>query len=295
MSRANGRVTIIAHVGVDLPSHRRLLQIPRGNDRGAALGAWLAATCYARREETDGWCPSEALEGVADATTIDRLVSVGLFAPSVREGIEGYDVVRYSDFNETKADVDARLSKDRRRKKPSTPAPSPAHSDRIPSGIHSESDRIPLGHPPHLGDISGNGNGNGNGISAGSPGVQGGPVVTDTLPTDDMRFGFGASAWAEGVAKGSGVPCAAPDRFGVADLGRIAKAHAGGLRGAALDDWYRATGEEYGRTTDAAQWDRTPRRFGVWLDGGKRGRASPARAAVPRQQTPADAPWLKGL
>src|ERR1700733_15189517 len=103
MSLRNGRAVVVVRVGATLPSHPRMLRIQKGDVRGAALGAWLAATGYSRLEELDGWCPAEALEGVASKATLERLVEVGLFDPRERDGVPGFDVVKYAEFNELKA------------------------------------------------------------------------------------------------------------------------------------------------------------------------------------------------
>jgi|HubBroStandDraft_5_1064220.scaffolds.fasta_scaffold18407_4 hypothetical protein len=158
--RKNGRATVLAHVAVGLPSHPRMLRIPKGRARGEALGCWLAAICYSRDGELDGWCPVEALEPVSTPETRAKLIEVGLFEASDAHGVAGVIVCRYVEFNETKSEIDARLLADSRRKSLGR--------------VRRDSDRIPKGVPQHLEYISGTGTGTGTGdVSEGGAG--GGP------------------------------------------------------------------------------------------------------------------------
>jgi hypothetical protein len=52
---------IFAKVDVTLPFHHRILRVPRER-RAAALGLWLAALCYSRAHELNGFAPLESLE-----------------------------------------------------------------------------------------------------------------------------------------------------------------------------------------------------------------------------------------
>jgi hypothetical protein len=169
--RKNGRMTVVAQFGVDLPSHPKMLRIPKGRARGEALGAHFAATCYSRKEEQDGWCPLEALDAVATPETIRRLVDVGLFEFEEKDGVPGVRVLKYEDFNETSEQIQRRLAKDRRRKNGDA-------TDVLPDGFQTESRRNPIGTPAHLGSISGDGDGDGDGDGL-DLGVQGGPPPAD--------------------------------------------------------------------------------------------------------------------
>jgi hypothetical protein len=170
--RRTGRAAVVASVAVELPNHHRFFRIPKGAQRGEALGCWLAATLYSRGGELDGWCPVEALEPVSTAETRLRLVAVGLFEPEDRDGVLGFVVCKYAEFNETKSAIDARLAADRGRKTRLIRS----ESDRNPVGIRSESEKIP-------GFFPGNGNGNGNGNGS-DPGVQRGPLATESAPAE---------------------------------------------------------------------------------------------------------------
>ncbi len=85
--------------------------------RAAALGIWTAALCYTRDQMLDGFCPLVAIEQFAVAEVIDELVQEGLLVRAERDGRPGVIIVNYSKHNETRADVDARLNKDRTRKR----------------------------------------------------------------------------------------------------------------------------------------------------------------------------------
>lgn len=85
--------------------------------RAAALGIWTAALCYTRDQMLDGFCPLIAIEQFAVAEVIDELVQEGLFVRAERDGRPGVVIVNYAKHNETRADVDARMNKDRTRKR----------------------------------------------------------------------------------------------------------------------------------------------------------------------------------
>jgi hypothetical protein len=105
-------------------SERKLAEASARLARGAALGAWVAALCYTREQMLDGFCPLVAIREIATDETIDELVVQGLFARAEQDGRQGVVVTNYAKHNETKADIERRLTVDRTRKS----------SDRIPRG-----------------------------------------------------------------------------------------------------------------------------------------------------------------
>jgi len=109
MASPSGRIRIVAHVGVELPDHERLLPIKDPVERAACMGVWLAALCASRFREKDGFCALEWLGKYNLPDHIQRLVEVGLFAVVTKKGVDGIRVVKYDEFNETKAEIDARL------------------------------------------------------------------------------------------------------------------------------------------------------------------------------------------
>jgi hypothetical protein len=91
-----------ARVDVDFPRDLRLMRIPPGPRRAQAIGVWLAALCYSRRE-LDGFCPMEVLDALSSEGVVQDLVDVGLFARSGQDGLAGVVVVDYAECNPTKA------------------------------------------------------------------------------------------------------------------------------------------------------------------------------------------------
>jgi len=102
MRTRSGRTRTCARVDVDFSRDLRLMRIPFGPRRGQALGVWLAALCYSRRE-LDGFCPMEVLDALSSEGVVQDLVDVGLFACSEQDGLAGVVVVDYAECNPTKA------------------------------------------------------------------------------------------------------------------------------------------------------------------------------------------------
>jgi len=102
MRTRSGRMRTCARVDVDFSRDLRLMRIPFGPRRGQALGVWLAALCYSRRE-LDGFCPMEVLDALSSEGVVQDLVDVGLFACSEQDGLAGVVVVDYAECNPTKA------------------------------------------------------------------------------------------------------------------------------------------------------------------------------------------------
>src|SRR5579859_5504285 len=112
------RSSFFAAVGLNLSHHHRVLRIKRDdNRRVAAIGTWLVALLYTRREELDGFVPADEVEHLATADVIRDLVEVGLFSAEEKDGVHGFRVLKYEVWNETKRDVEKRLYGDRVRKK----------------------------------------------------------------------------------------------------------------------------------------------------------------------------------
>ena len=102
MRTRSGRTRTCARVDVNFPRDIRLMRIPFGPRRGQALGVWLAALSYSRRE-LDGFCPTEELDAFSSEGVVQDLVDVGLFARGAQDGLAGVVVVDYADCNPTKA------------------------------------------------------------------------------------------------------------------------------------------------------------------------------------------------
>jgi hypothetical protein len=157
---------IFAKIDVSFPRHYRLLDVrpesvshvlsdpepthtaasdraPPDNGarlaRAAALGVWTAVLCYSREHMLDGFCPLSAIREIATDGILDELVAQGLMAHTEREGRPGVVILNYAKHNETKTDVERRLSADRTRKQ-SNPSPK-----RAAQRVRSESGRTPPG------------------------------------------------------------------------------------------------------------------------------------------------------
>ena len=297
MSSASGRMRLAARVGVDIPFHERMLKIPKGLKRAAALGLWTAATCYSRARELDGFCPADAVEHFVTAESVYQLVEVGLFTKETRDGISGFRVLKFDEFNETKAEIDERLQRDRLRKR------GPRQPD-IPPGIRTESKRNPLGGP---GEDIGVGNGIGEEIREGAPAPSLGltvgsmhadaqpspkdapePILTQppTIPeataarprnaTADGAFGMAVSAWADGIAEVTGVKCSLP-RNGSAELVKLLDAFAAHQTSGESVSWARETAAAFARAQAGTRLNAFA--FADWLNSGRPVRGQPAKSA----------------
>jgi hypothetical protein len=116
MRTASGRSRVCVLACVDFPTHRRIMRIPSGILRSAALGVCTDALCATRHEELDGFCPEHLLEGVATPEVVKWLVDVGLFISTTVDGETGFSIWNYSEHNETKAQIEQRLEVGRERK-----------------------------------------------------------------------------------------------------------------------------------------------------------------------------------
>jgi hypothetical protein len=107
--------------------------------RAAALGVWTAVLCYTREHMLDGFCPLSAIREIANDGVLDELVAQGLMARTEREGRPGVVILNYAKHNETKTDIERRMSTDRTRKQ----------ADRIPKRgaqrVRPESGRTEVG------------------------------------------------------------------------------------------------------------------------------------------------------
>ena len=272
MSRS-GRKRTCARVETNLPHHSRLTRIPLGVRRGHALGVWLAALCHSRQFELDGFCPTEALHGLAADKVIQDLVDVGLFARLEQDGLVGVIIVNYAEFNDTKADINDRLRRDRLRKDRSL----------IPRGIRLDS------HPPSAvkpvekssvekDQISDSDAREAVPSPTESPATL--PPATAThLPASDLgTFGMHVDAYGDGIRAVTGVPYVRSGPFEAKTLEECAK-RAGGLTGQALLDWYRTKAEKFARSVNP-RFGYGASRFVGWLNGGDRADTSDVPAST---------------
>lgn len=263
---------IFVKVDVDLPGHHRLLRIPRGIRRASALGVWTAAICYTRMHELDGFVPAEALEGYATDESVSDLTSAGLMVTSSRDGIEGYEVCKYAEHNEVRAEILKRRKKDRVRKA----------SAKIPRGIHADSDDVPEDHFPGFPDSDSDSDSVispslSSSLPAPSQDRHSGTTLQRS-PAGDGAFGMAVQAWKEGV---NSVHHGTTIVMG-AELERLNQAIREGSTSSGEDpvSWARRLGEAFAREGGTM----SVYRFLEFLAGG--GGAKRPRAVVKAAPTP---------
>jgi hypothetical protein len=295
MSRS-GRKRTCARVETSLPEHKRLRRIPPGTRRGHALGVWLAALCHSRFHELDGFCPTEALHGFLPDEAIEDLVNVGLFARGEQDGVVGVVVVNYAEFNDTKADIDDRLQRDRVRKDRSlvprgirsdshpSSAVKPVEKSSVEKDLISDSDaratdRSPDSSLPSLPPETP--------VHVPAPGAPVHVLAPDTSvhhpASDHGTFGMHVDAYGEGIGAVTGVAYVKSGPFEAKMLEDCAT-RAGGLTGQKLLAWYREKAEKFARSVNP-RFGYSAHRFVAWLNGGERtdsqGSAAPPSAGPP--------------
>ena len=113
---------IHARIDLVIMGHRRAYEA--GPE---AMGLWLFAVGYAREQETDGFVPSAILHaawgGRSNAKLAARLVAAGLIVAVPG----GYQVEKYAEKNETKAQINERRAWEARRKAERRGRGSPPH------------------------------------------------------------------------------------------------------------------------------------------------------------------------
>jgi len=277
-------------VEASLPDHKRIKGIPFGPRRGHAFGVWTAALCYSRLHELDGFCPSEVLHAFAGGEAIQDLVDVGLFARAEQDGLVGVVIVNYAEFNDTKADIDDRLQRDRARKDRSlvprgirsdshpSSAVKPVEKSGVEKDLISDSDaRAPEPAPTPTPKL----------CPATLPPDIPAHVSAQETPVQPPAFGYGTfgmhvDAYGDGIRAVTGVPYVKSGPFEAKMLEDCAR-RAGGLTGDALIAWYRATAEKFARSVNP-RFGYSAHRFVAWLNGGER-TDSAASAAPPSGST----------
>ncbi len=295
MARRSGRMHVTAAVGVDLPEHERLLRFAPGKDRAAALGVWLVALLQSRRHEKDGYCIREWLGSFDVPEIVEGLVKSGLFKAPAKRAPAAVEVTNYAEFNETKAEIEARLKANRARVEQFRKAKKEKENAR-PS---VECNALPSSPKSHVRTGVGEGEGDGEGISDPDPDLDhlaGG--VAPTVPrarhpsTDDGLMGMACTAWSDGVQ--SVTKAAAPPRPGRWDQEAIAgviRDHAPATRDERMGWAFRA-GVAYaqarrGRTLSGVDFERWMSSGGYVPEAKRAPAVRPARAAEARGAAPA--------
>jgi hypothetical protein len=97
------------------PTHRKVLAIPRGQRRLAAVGAWTLAGAWVAANGNDGIVPLHVLDEFAISPRVaDDLVSVGLWKVC-SEGFEVHDYLHYNPSGEQIA-ADRKAAAERQRR-----------------------------------------------------------------------------------------------------------------------------------------------------------------------------------
>lgn len=94
------------------PTHRKVLAIPRGQRRLAAVGAWTLAGAWSSANGTEGCIPDHVVDELGIPTkTVQDLVTVGLW----RTGDDGQQMHDFLDYNPSAEQVAADREAARRR------------------------------------------------------------------------------------------------------------------------------------------------------------------------------------
>jgi hypothetical protein len=111
MKREN---VLYARFGLQLVSHPGALAAKED-----AMGLYVFCMLYSRTHELDGKCPRDAAEmGWSGDRKANRRRLQLLCSPQVgymRETEDGYEILKFAEFNETKADIEERRAKTRER------------------------------------------------------------------------------------------------------------------------------------------------------------------------------------
>lgn len=106
---------VYVSIPVTLYRDPRIMRIPV-KARCAAVGVFLAALCYSREAELDGFCPQCAIHMIGGEKMLEQLITVGLATRDERDGYHGIYLPDYVLWNETKAQRAARKRRQRERK-----------------------------------------------------------------------------------------------------------------------------------------------------------------------------------
>lgn len=94
-----------------------VLKIPR-RYRAAAVGLWTLAGTWSAKELTDGFVPEYILDDLASTPAMaGQLVLSGLWTKTVKDDVEGWQFVGWSDYQPTKVEVLTRRSEEAEKKR----------------------------------------------------------------------------------------------------------------------------------------------------------------------------------
>ncbi len=282
-----------ARVGLQLVAHQGALVA--GEE---AMGLYMFCVIYSRSNELDGFVPLEAAErgwtGNLDGNRARLKTLCSRRVGFLKRVDDGYEIQKYADFNETKADIAERRAGGRKRQN--------KHRDemsRVTDALVTVSDSVSvvsdlISLPDSDPDVP---------EPCGSPREAYAAEVNP--PRDPLAATFTAAAYAAGQldagADAYPVPSEPQD---IRALDRIVAyappAEGRALRGEALSAWFRATSAAYRRAQASAseyQCGFSPRKCLEWLKNG-RPRAEDRhsgprllRPGAPLLQSPVDRCW----
>ena len=268
------RECFFARFGLQLVHHQACAVAGEG-----AMGLYHFMVEYSRLNELDGFVPRSICErgwsgkAIQNRKRIETLLSpgVGFIVPHRHDRLgDGYMILKYDEFNDLKAEIDARRQTSRVRKarfdakKRNTKNADVTRYSPVPSLSLSVSlsEKDPLAteatEPRKLGSLD--------------------------------RY---ALAYAEGQTEASGQPFTPPSGNDAGPLGTMALTHAKGLRGEKLLAWYRETSAAYRRAQSGAaqfQGGFRPTKCLEWLNAG-RPHASAMNGKYPVQQPAVNRCW----
>lgn len=274
---------IFVKVDVTLFKHYRVLEL-EPSLCAACMGVWLAALCYTREHNLDGFCPIVAIREIVTDKIIDELVRVGLIARDEHNGRHGITILNYEKHNETRSEIEKRLKRDRVRKKSernpggrqgsvrTESERNPKLSDRIPSdgvaGIpDSDSDSVSSSSLSSSESLSLTAVSDQKAESIPRPAAQA-PVAKGRMylnAMDDGCMGMAVEAWREGIQEArGGKPFPKPTGGDLAALLEAFDLYCPNV--AIRVDWARSEAKLYGCSnpgrTLSAKW------FGTWIGSG---------------------------
>ncbi len=239
--------TLHARVGLQLVHHQSASTAGE-----AAMGLYTFCILYSRLNELDGFIPLKVAErGWSGDVKANRAHLKTLAIPSVALLIsmihpllgEGFLVIKYEDFNETKAEISKRREAARSKKQGQRKGVSPGTgigTDPPRPSVVPDSDSVSDSEISDLGSRA---------------------------TSDDGVFGQTIEEWRQGISAVTGTPAPRLSPGEVRDLANV-RLHAKGLRGAELLAWVRAVASDFARhelDDNQGRYGLTPARASKWL------------------------------
>ena len=268
----------------------------------AAAGYWAGALAFLRHSESSNGVLLDRNVGRILNVGVSRgqrhckrLVECGLFA----RRNNGWELLGYAEKNETKEDIQARLQKNSSRvaasrKKKALREGQVAGSSQDPQltipGTWDECNALP---PDSDSDSVPQEDLDRNKVPDSHTRVRAAAPSGKGVAADLGVFGAELQAWIVGVRSVLGVYTERPWSDGPKWLVPAARAHAHGLTGQPLLDWFTREGATFAREYDGHYGGYTPQRFVVWLDSRNAKRlVARGRLTGIKQSFDPNAPWL---